>query len=138
MTLSGITHASHKIQHNREAHAHAHAHAQSQAQAQAQIQAHVQPDGPPADVPMMQGEMERDWTALGVLAEVSRHFDLNEKHDGPPTNGQATGTGSQAAERFEMQEQFVADDASASRDLAGEKQGRQAAFQQQLDLGVHS
>ena len=74
---------------------------------------------------MMQGEMERDWTALGVLAEVSRHFDLNEKSDGPPANGQTTGPGQHTTERFEVQEQFTGDDTSASRDLAGEKQGRQ-------------
>jgi len=74
---------------------------------------------------MMQGEMERDWTALGVLAEVSRHFDLNEKSDGPPANGQTTGPGQHTTERFEVQEQFTGNDTSASRDLAGEKQGRQ-------------
>lgn len=117
MTLSGMNHASHKIQHHRQAHAQTQAH---------QAQAHTQTNVAPVDVPMMQGEMERDWTALGVLAEVSRHFDLNEKSDGPPANAPAAGHSNPqtTTERFEVQEQLTGDPATPSREVSGEKQSK--------------
>jgi len=60
------------------------------------------------DLPLIQ----RDWTALETLAEVSRQIDLNEKHDdrAPPPNGVAPAHSTpapQATERFELQEQFT-------------------------------
>ena len=72
---------------------------------------HVKPNGPPVDLPMIQ----RDWTALETLAEVSRQIDLSEKHDGPPQgtgapqNGTVPASTPHAAERFELQEQFTLD-----------------------------
>lgn len=99
LTLSGMSHASHRFQQSQQAQAHA--------QAQA-----AQASGSPVDLPMVQ----HNWTALGVLAEVSRQIDLNEKND---DRGQPNGTapppataaapGSQPAERFELQEQFTID-----------------------------
>ncbi|KAL1842196.1 hypothetical protein VTJ49DRAFT_5883 [Mycothermus thermophilus] len=65
LTLSGMGHASQRFQQTQ------------QAQAQAQGQAPVGANGSSVDLPMIQ----RDWTALGVLAEVSRQIDLNEKND---------------------------------------------------------
>ncbi|KAK4042843.1 hypothetical protein C8A01DRAFT_44199 [Parachaetomium inaequale] len=94
LALSGMSHASQRFQ-------------QSQ-QAQAQAHARAQANGSPVDLPMMQ----RDWTALGVLAEVSRQIDLNEKNDdrGQPNGAVPSGPsppGGQPAERFELQEQFT-------------------------------
>jgi hypothetical protein len=94
LALSGMSHASQRFQQSQQAQAHAHARAQA--------------NGPPVDLPMMQ----RDWTALGVLAEVSRQIDLNEKND---DRGQPNGTvpsgpsppGGQPADRFELQDQFT-------------------------------
>ncbi|KAK3323531.1 hypothetical protein B0T19DRAFT_401853 [Cercophora scortea] len=119
-TLSGMGHASHKLQHSHHNH---HAHQQAHAAHAAHVHAHAahvqsQAAGPPVDLPMMQREMERDWTALGVLAEVSRQIDLNEKNDDRVQPSQATGTapGSQsspptsappAADRFELQDQSL-------------------------------
>jgi hypothetical protein len=65
--------------------------------------------------------IQRDWTALGVLAEVSRQIDLNEKND---DRGQPNGGGSQVAappagqpaERFELQEQFTIENPPLSQD----------------------
>ncbi|KAK4152792.1 hypothetical protein C8A00DRAFT_15947 [Chaetomidium leptoderma] len=97
LTLSGMSHASQRFQQS------------PQAQAQAQAHAHAQANGSAVDLPMIQ----RDWTALGVLAEVSRQIDLNEKND---DRGQPNGVGppapaappaAQPAERFELQEQFT-------------------------------
>ncbi|GAB1319007.1 Zn(2)-C6 fungal-type domain-containing protein [Madurella fahalii] len=96
LTLSGMSHASQRFQQSQ------------QAQAQAQAQARAQANGSPVDLPMIQ----RDWTALGVLAEVSRQIDLNEKND---DRGQPNGTappapappGSQPTDRFDLQEQFT-------------------------------
>ncbi|KAM7204473.1 hypothetical protein V8F20_003589 [Naviculisporaceae sp. PSN 640] len=119
MALSGMTHPSHKLQSNRNA--------QVQAQLQTQVQGHVQAHGLPnvgsIDVPMMQTEAERDWTALGVLAEVSRHFDLNEKSDVPVQHASANmQPGSQPTEqRFELPEQFQGDSANPNRDSTEEK-----------------
>lgn len=72
---------------------------------------------------MMQQEAERDWTALGVLAEVSRHFDLNEKSDVPVNHAAATPQpGSQPTEqRFELAGQFQGDSANPGRDATEEK-----------------
>lgn len=120
MALSGMTHASHKIQHNQNAQV------QVEAQVVGQGQAHGQPNVGLVDVPMMQSETERDWTALGVLAEVSRHFDLNEKGDAPLNNAAAPGQpGPQSTEqRFELQDQFQGDGANPVRDTTGEKRSR--------------
>ncbi|KAL2023372.1 hypothetical protein VTK56DRAFT_2729 [Thermocarpiscus australiensis] len=74
LTLSGMSHASQRFQQSQQAHA------QAQAQARA-----AQANGSSVDLPMIQ----RDWTALGVLAEVSRQIDLNEKND---DRGQPNGT----------------------------------------------
>jgi hypothetical protein len=71
LTLSGMGHASQRFQQTQQAQA------QAQAQIQAQGQVPVAPNGSSVDLPMIQ----RDWTALGVLAEVSRQIDLNEKND---------------------------------------------------------
>jgi hypothetical protein len=103
LTLSGMSHASQRFQ-------------QSQ-QAQAQAHAHAQANGSSVDLPMIQ----RDWTALGVLAEVSRQIDLNEKND---DRGQPNGTvppdtahsGGQPAERFDLQEQFTIENPPLSQD----------------------
>lgn len=73
----------------------------------------VQANGPPVDLPMMQ----RDWTALETLAEVSRQIDLSEKHDdrspssAPPSTAAGTaaaapGGGTHVQERFELAEPF--------------------------------
>ncbi|KAK4146736.1 uncharacterized protein C8A04DRAFT_25304 [Dichotomopilus funicola] len=90
LALSGMSHASQRFQQNH------------QAQARA-----AQANGSPVDLPMMQ----RDWTALGVLAEVSRQIDLNEKNDGGQPGAAAPSgappPGGQPAERFEMQDQFI-------------------------------
>ncbi|KAJ9130361.1 Zn 2cys6 transcription factor protein [Pleurostoma richardsiae] len=74
---------------------------------------HVQPNGPPVDLALMQ---QRDWTALETLAEVSRQIDLSEKHDDRPQNanggapdGQGPPPAPHATERFELQEQFTLD-----------------------------
>ncbi|KAK3318606.1 hypothetical protein B0H66DRAFT_244883 [Apodospora peruviana] len=120
MTLSGMNHAANKIQ-----------------QRGSQAQGPVQPSGPPADVPMIQGEMERDWTALGVLAEVSRHFDLNEKIDDhtQPANAETLGPDSsvpQTVEHLEAQEQLANDVSVPSNDVAVEKQAELDPQQQQL------
>jgi hypothetical protein len=89
---------------------------QQSQQAQAQAQARAQANGSPVDMPMIQ----RDWTALGVLAEVSRQIDLNEKND----HGQPNGTvppaqpppSSQSAERLELHEQFTIDNPHLSQE----------------------
>ncbi|KAL2189777.1 hypothetical protein L209DRAFT_749664 [Thermothelomyces heterothallicus CBS 203.75] len=83
-------------------------HAQQRFQQSQQAQARAQTNGSAVDLPMMQ----RDWTALGVLAEVSRQIDLNEKND---DRGQPNGTApsgpsppaGQSTERFELQDQFI-------------------------------
>ncbi|TPX15078.1 uncharacterized protein E0L32_004908 [Thyridium curvatum] len=69
----------------------------------------VQANGPPVDLPMMQ----RDWTALETLAEVSRQIDLSEKHDDrspssapPSTAAAAPGGQTHVQERFELAEPF--------------------------------
>jgi len=90
---------------------------QQSQQAQAQAHAHAQANGSSVDLPMIQ----RDWTALGVLAEVSRQIDLNEKND---DRGQPNGTvppdtahsGGQPAERFDLQEQFTIENPPLSQD----------------------
>ncbi|KAH6856518.1 hypothetical protein B0I37DRAFT_403050 [Chaetomium sp. MPI-CAGE-AT-0009] len=91
LALSGMSHASQRFQQTQQA------------------QARAQANGSSVDLPLIQ---QRDWTALGVLAEVSRQIDLNEKND---DRGQPNGTvqqghsspGGQPAERFELQEQFI-------------------------------
>lgn len=67
----------------------------------------------------------RDWTALGVLAEVSRQIDLNEKND---DRGQMTGTipnthlgTAQPGERFDMQDQFNFDNPPLNQDIGAQK-----------------
>jgi hypothetical protein len=103
LTLSGMSHASQRFQ-------------QSQ-QAQAQAQARADANGSSVDLPMMQ----RDWTALGVLAEVSRQIDLNEKNDdrGPP-NGTSPPApappGGQPSERFDLQDQFTIEHPSLNQE----------------------
>ncbi|KAK3391052.1 hypothetical protein B0H63DRAFT_389690 [Podospora didyma] len=109
LTLSGMTHASHRIQQNHQGQV-----VQGLVQAQAQAQA----NGSSVDLPMMHRDMQHDaqdnWTALGVLAEVSRQIDMNEKNvDGGQTQGTlATDQGSMpstshAPERFELHDQFT-------------------------------
>ncbi|KAK4251589.1 hypothetical protein C7999DRAFT_10827 [Corynascus novoguineensis] len=83
-------------------------HAQQRFQQTQQAQARAQANGSAVDLPMMQ----RDWTALGVLAEVSRQIDLNEKNDdrGQPNGTAPTGPSApvgQPTERFELQDQFI-------------------------------
>lgn len=106
MALSGINHHGGGIT----------AQAQTQAgQAQAHVQA--QANGSSVDLPMIQ----RDWTALGVLAEVSRQIDLNEKNDdrGQPNGTAPPGTahsGGQPAERFEQQDEFTMENPPLSQE----------------------
>ena len=69
-------------------------HQSQQAHAQAQFQG--QPNGSPVDLPVLQRDIQRDWTALGVLAEVSRQIDLNEKNDDRVQPNTATASSSQA------------------------------------------
>lgn len=93
LTLHGIHHAANRGQKSRQ----------------------VQPNGPPVDLPMIQ----RDWTALETLAEVSRQIEANEKQPaedrgpGQAVNGNpqpaVAGAGSASAqvyngERFELHE----------------------------------
>ncbi|KAK3688552.1 hypothetical protein B0T22DRAFT_426364 [Podospora appendiculata] len=121
-TLSGMGHGTRGLglgRHNHQAQHQTHAaHAAHAAHVHAAHAAHVQSQaaGPPADLPMMQREMERDWTALGVLAEVSRQIDLNEKNDDrvQPPQPAATAPASLSspptsaphpADRFELQDQ---------------------------------
>ena len=72
--------------------------------------------GAQSDLPVIQ----RDWTALETLAEVSRQIEANEKHDdrGQNVNGVSAATeapssapaaSQNGAERFEMQEQYTLD-----------------------------
>ena len=91
---------------------------QAQTQAgQAQTHAQAQANGSSVDLPMIQ----RDWTALGVLAEVSRQIDLNEKNDdrGQPNGTAPPGTthsGGQPAERFELQDEFTIENPPSSQE----------------------
>lgn len=98
LTLHGINHATNRAQKSK----------------------HAQPNGPPVDLPMIQ----RDWTALETLAEVSRQIEANEKQpaaeDRGPT-GQAGNGNPQLAvpgaasapalpytgERFDLHDQFT-------------------------------
>ncbi|KAK0715698.1 hypothetical protein B0H67DRAFT_581325 [Lasiosphaeris hirsuta] len=95
-TLSGVNHTSQRAQQNQ--------------------QAQNQANGAPVDLPMMQREIQRDWTALGVLAEVSRQIDENEKNDDRVKPNVASSGSSvsnpppsipHGAERFELQPQFT-------------------------------
>ncbi|KAK4103569.1 hypothetical protein N658DRAFT_421490 [Parathielavia hyrcaniae] len=86
-------------------------------QSQAQVQAHIQANGSSVDIPMLQ----RDWTALGVLAEVSRQIDLNEKNDdrGLPNGAPPPApvpSASQLSERFDLQEQYTAENPPLDHD----------------------
>ncbi|VBB83966.1 Putative protein of unknown function [Podospora comata] len=104
LTLSGMGHASKTFQQSQQAHAHP------------QVS-----DGSSVDLPMT----SRDWTALGVLAEVSRQIDLNEKND---DRGQMTGAipnthlgTAQPGERFDMQDQFNFDNPPLNQDIGAQK-----------------
>ncbi|KAK3936765.1 hypothetical protein QBC46DRAFT_269037 [Diplogelasinospora grovesii] len=81
-----------------------------------------QAQGPPNDsqlveLPMMQHDQQRDWTALGVLAEVSRQIDLNDKvgdrapatHNPAQTAPPSSAPHPHATEHFELHEQFTLD-----------------------------
>jgi len=98
LTLHGINHAANRAQKSRQ----------------------VQPNGPPVDLPMIQ----RDWTALETLAEVSRQIEANEKQPAAEDRGlnqavngnpQSTLAGvisapaqqQYAGERFELHDQFT-------------------------------
>lgn len=98
LTLHGINHAANRAQKSKQA----------------------QSNGPPVDLPMIQ----RDWTALETLAEVSRQIEANEKQptaeDRGPTgqavngNPQPTVAGAAPAsapnymgERFDLHDQFT-------------------------------
>jgi len=69
----------------------------------------TQSNGQPVDLPVIQ----RNWTALETLAEVSRQIDLNDKHDDRPADGTAPPNGAEsdankhAIERFELQDAFT-------------------------------
>ncbi|KAK4204991.1 hypothetical protein QBC40DRAFT_75549 [Triangularia verruculosa] len=102
LTLSGMGQHSKTFQQNQQAHAHPQA-----------------PDGSSVDIPM------RDWTALGVLAEVSRQIDLNEKND---DRGQMTGAipntalgSSQPGEGFDLQDQFTFNNAPLNQEIGAPK-----------------
>jgi hypothetical protein len=88
---------------------------------------HAQPNGPSVDLPIVQ----RDWTALETLAEVSRQIDMNEKHDDRTTNGAAPQNApppqnQHAPERFELQEPFTLDNPppAVKSPSQGDKKGR--------------
>ncbi len=104
LTLSGMSHASQRFQQTQQAQAHAHA------------QAHAAANGSSVDLPMIQ----RDWTALGVLAEVSRQIDLNEKNDdrGQPNGAPHTTSApaGQPDDRFELQDQFTIENPPLSQE----------------------
>lgn len=90
-------------------------HGIGQATARGQKSQPSQANGPPVGLPMMQ----RDWTALETLAEVSRQIEANEKHDdrgpgnnggGPSTSGApSTPAAPNGQENLELQEQFTLD-----------------------------
>ena len=74
----------------------------------------VQMKGKTVDLPIV----NRNWSALETLAEVSRQIDMNEhKHDGPQTE-RAAGMGgpseSSRADRLELQEQYTLDNPPVS------------------------
>ncbi|KAK3353129.1 hypothetical protein B0T25DRAFT_479180 [Lasiosphaeria hispida] len=107
-TLSGVNHTSQRAQ-------------QNQQNQQAQNQA----NGAPVDLPMMQREIQRDWTALGVLAEVSRQIDENDRNDDRVKPNVAPSGSSvsnpplsipHGAERFEVQQQFTLETPAQSHD----------------------
>ena len=104
-TLSGMSHASHRLQQTQ--------HNQGQVQQPLQVPTQVNGvNGPPVDLPMIQRDLQRDWTALGVLAEVSRQIDMSEKNDDRvplhPNVSSGTVPGanpSQSVEHFVVQDQ---------------------------------
>ena len=71
--------------------------------------------------------IQRDWTALGVLAEVSRQINLNEKNDdrGQPANAAAPPVSAppaaQPGDRFELQDQFTIDNPPLPQDHGAAK-----------------
>jgi len=86
--------------------------------------------------------MQRDWTALETLAEVSRQIDMSEKHDdGPPGGGgAAAGTSAAAApasasaaedqhsrDSLELQEQFTLENPPSAQKSSpqGDRRGAQ-------------
>ncbi|KAK3990019.1 hypothetical protein QBC44DRAFT_369337 [Cladorrhinum sp. PSN332] len=86
-----------------------------------QQQAHQDPnrayDGSGVDLPIN----DRDWTALGVLAEVSRQIDLSEKNDdrGQPIGALPTDgapTSSQPGDRYDLHDQFTMENAQLNPD----------------------
>ncbi|KAK3400129.1 hypothetical protein B0T20DRAFT_477979 [Sordaria brevicollis] len=104
-TLSGMSHASHRLQQTQ--------HNQGQVQPPLQNPAQVNGvNGSTVDLPMIQRDLQRDWTALGVLAEVSRQIDMSEKNDDrvplhpPVSSGTVPGaTTTQSIEHFVVQDQ---------------------------------
>lgn len=103
--ISGMSHATQKFQ-----------------QQQAQQDPNRVYDGPGVDLPIN----DRDWTALGVLAEVSRQIDLSEKNDdrGQP-NGALPGDGappsSQPGDRYDLHDQFTVENAQLNQEDEGAK-----------------
>ncbi|KAK4165129.1 hypothetical protein QBC43DRAFT_316071 [Cladorrhinum sp. PSN259] len=89
-----------------------HATQQKFQQQQAQQDLNRAYDGTGVDLPIN----DRDWTALGVLAEVSRQIDLSEKND---DRGQPNGalpadgapTSSQSGDRYDLHGQFTMENA---------------------------
>jgi cell pole-organizing protein PopZ len=104
LTLHGINHAANRAQKSRQ----------------------LQPNGPSVDLPMIQ----RDWTALETLAEVSRQIEANEKQPTAEDRGlnQAVNGNPQpavagaasasvppyAGERFELHDQFTFENTPAN------------------------
>jgi hypothetical protein len=74
----------------------------------------VQMKGKTVELPIV----NRTWSALETLAEVSRHFDLSEKHDDRPQQERGpggTGTSEPSrADRLELQEQYTLDNPPVS------------------------
>ena len=71
------------------------------------------------DLPILQPDSQRDWTALGVLAEVSRRIDQQENNDDrgqhPPTTPSTTAaplppSSASLTDRFELLRQLTTDD----------------------------
>jgi hypothetical protein len=82
--------------------------------------------------------IQRDWTALETLAEVSRQIEASEKHDdrgGQGANGGSSVPGAGAGDRFEVQEQFTLENPPLNNEIRQqkEKRGRTNA-----DIAAHS
>ncbi|KAK0641586.1 hypothetical protein B0T16DRAFT_336283 [Cercophora newfieldiana] len=132
LTLSGMSGTSQRLQQSGQ-------HAQQGQLGQHSVphaqQVQGQQNAPPADIPMTQHDAQRDWTALGMLAEVSRVFTQVERNDDqvqpqPPAQPGALSSAPHATERFEMQPTFTAE----SQETQGLKDPKGPASPQETDM----